>query len=183
MTCWNACRELHDDDESEATEELEDEHSTQHSTQGSFGRTSAGEGGFLWWCAGLSCSWGRARQGVGTAGKGSSDNSDPQICHRKHPPSRQPRDRPVLLTAIQGHIIPTSPNVTSLIYFERTPPLRPIHSFWGFHTRVCVTDSKPNGTSGRHPSRHKAPPSRCTSNGLPARSRMRSNPLWTPAEL
>ena len=59
-------------------------------------------GGFLWWCAGLSCSCGRARQGVGTAGKGSSDNSDPQICHRKHPPSRQPRDRPVLLTAIQG---------------------------------------------------------------------------------
>ena len=76
--------------------------STKH--QGVLG-TSAGEGGFLWWCAGLSCSCGRARQGVGTAGKGSSDNSDPQICHRKHPPSRQPRDRPVLLTAIQGPIV------------------------------------------------------------------------------
>ena len=47
--------------------------------------------GFLWWCAGLSCSCGRARQGVGTAGKGSSDNSDPQICHRKPPLSPAPR--------------------------------------------------------------------------------------------
>ena len=45
-----------------------------------------------------------SRQGVGTAGKGSSDHSDPQICHRKHPPSRQPRDRPVLLTATQGRL-------------------------------------------------------------------------------
>ena len=49
--------------------------------------------GFLWWCADLSCSCGRARQGVGTAGKGSSDNSDPEICHRKHPPL-SPAPRP-----------------------------------------------------------------------------------------
>ena len=47
--------------------------------------------GFLWWCAGLSCSCGRARQRAGTAGKGSSDNSDPQICHRKPPLSPAPR--------------------------------------------------------------------------------------------
>ena len=47
--------------------------------------------GCLWWCAGLSCSCERARQGVGTAGKGSSDNSDPQIGHRKPPLSPAPR--------------------------------------------------------------------------------------------
>ena len=47
--------------------------------------------GFLWWCAGLSCSCGRARQGAVQQARAAVSHSDPQICHRKPPLSPAPR--------------------------------------------------------------------------------------------
>jgi len=99
VTRWNACRELHDEDESEATEELEDEHATQHSTQGSF-ETQLGRRGFLCLC-GAPCSM------VGTDSERGEAECMGHMTHHiatRNPLSPQPRDSHVLLTAIQRRL-------------------------------------------------------------------------------
>ena len=75
---------MHDENESEATEELEDE----HSTQGSFVALWLGKRGFLWWCEFVSAVVGRGRGQHSTAGNVVS--SDSAVTHQEPPYLPQP---------------------------------------------------------------------------------------------